>query len=171
MYRIRIRESVIRGRGLGGVLSKSGKSLKRSGSRVLGLGYRKSRSEAAIEHKTQGAEKHRRSQCTEEHQWTQGWRRTCQDAMPASRGKNRLDYKRWRLYAGEKDSSTLYILVLLSYSRRARRVCSGLLCLHVPNIVLHSGEQCKERWRQKWYKKTYLFAFFTPRGIGQANEE
>jgi|GEM_PF-4674771 len=87
MYRIRIRESVIRGRGLGGVLSKSGKSLKRSEYRVLGLGYRKSRSDAAIEHKTQGAEKHRRSQCTEVHQWTQGWRRTCQDAMPASRGR------------------------------------------------------------------------------------
>ncbi len=30
--------------------------------------------------KMQGAEKHRWSQCTEEHQWTQGWRRTCQDA-------------------------------------------------------------------------------------------
>ena len=25
--------------------------------------------------------------CTEEHQWTQGWRRTRQDAMPASRGR------------------------------------------------------------------------------------
>jgi len=26
------------------------------------------------------------TQCTENHQWTQGWRRSCQDAWPASRG-------------------------------------------------------------------------------------
>jgi len=34
------------------------------------------------------------TQCTEKHQWTQGWLRSCQVAMPASRGKSRLDKKR-----------------------------------------------------------------------------
>jgi len=38
-------------------------------------------SDALIEHWTQ---------CTEEHQWTQGWARTAQVAMPASSGKEPL---------------------------------------------------------------------------------
>ena len=37
--------------------------------------------------KTQGAEDRRRTQGREVHPGTQGWRRSCQDARPASRGK------------------------------------------------------------------------------------